>query len=246
MSASGWFAIGLAPVLAMAFLTAAALVVYGVPLLVRRRGQADLARRCRESGCVVLTYDDGPGPTLTGEVLAALEAFDARATFFLLGMRAEASPEMVDRVREGRHELGSHSQRHLHAWKVAPWRSLRDMREGCETLERWLGASAPFRPPYGKWTLPTMLACRRRGAPVAWWTIDSGDTHDRMPDPAQVAARVASDGGGVVLLHDFDRDPDDEREERHAFVVATTRAVLETARERDLRVVTMAEALGAA
>jgi hypothetical protein len=120
------------------------------------------------------------------------------------------------------------------------------MQAGYAALSRWVAGDALFRPPYGKWTLPTMLACRQRGARAGWWTIVSGDTYESLPSPASVARRVTEAGGGVVLLHDFDRDPDDEREERHDFVVATTRAVLQAAKERGLRVVTMTEALGAA
>jgi peptidoglycan-N-acetylglucosamine deacetylase len=210
------------------------------PHAVRAVAVSKLRRSCRNHRTLVLSYDDGPGLTTT-RVLDVLGAGEVAATFFVLGRRAAAAPDVVDQIAREGHELGCHSHEHLHAWKVTPAAALRDIRRGYETLSRWIAPDAPFRPPYGKMTLWTWVALKRRGAPIAFWTIDSGDTWATPPQPQAVADRVARDGGGVVLLHDFDRGAERER-----FVLRTTELLLETARREGLNVRTFSELIGRA
>jgi len=186
----------------------------------------------------VLTYDDGPGPRLAAPLLALLREFDAKASFFLVGFRAERFPETVAELAAAGHEIGNHSHWHRHAWRTlaAPWRCVRDMHLGRQTLARWTGPAAPYRPPFGKLTLWTALAASRAKSPLCFWTHDGADTWTHLPDPRMIAQQIADDGGGVVLLHSHDRG-----DERQAYVLAITRRLLEIARERGLRVCTMAE-----
>jgi hypothetical protein len=93
-----------------------------------------------------------------------------------------------------------------------------------------------FRPPYGKMTLPTYWSLRRRNAPVWWWTIDSGDTQEILPNPKQVADKVRRAGGGIVLMHDLDRT-----HERNQYVLEVTAALLEVARQEAIKVVPLRE-----
>jgi peptidoglycan/xylan/chitin deacetylase (PgdA/CDA1 family) len=182
----------------------------------------------------VLTYDDGPGPVLTPQLLDLLAAHDARATFFPLGRRAEAAPEVLDRVQRTGHEIGCHGYAHRNAWKSSPRAAVEDVEAGYAALAPWVVADGVFRPPYGKLVGPTWLALRRRGAPLGWWTVDSGDTtHADLPDPDAVARSVAEAGGGVVLLHDHDREP--EWAGREAYVLEVTRALLRAAAQNGLR-----------
>jgi len=213
----------------------AGLMTYGIPLGIQRRQIARLRNLCRAQRTLVLTYDDGPGRDLTPAVMSALKAFDAPATFFLLGCRAAAAPQMVQRLADAGHELGCHGQNHPHAWRTAPWNVWTDVVAGYQTLQRWIEPTAVFRPPYGKTTLPVLWRLKRRHTPVCWWTIDSGDTHASLPTPDSVVEKVRRDGGGVVLLHDFDRDPA-SRDEQHAHVLRITESLLHLARAEGYRV----------
>ena len=190
-----------------------------------------------------LTFDDGPGERLTPSILDMLAAAGAHATFFLLGLRAERLPEMPGRIRRGGHELGCHTRNHRHAWKSFPWTSAADIEAGYRTLAPWVRPDGLFRPPYGKLTPFTWLSLRRRGAPIGWWTIDSGDTHHGLPTPRSVADQVCRDGGGVVLLHDFDRESRDA-DARHRFVLATTELLLRTAAREGISVKRLGEIMG--
>ncbi len=213
----------------------AGLLTYGMPLWIRRRETRVLRQLCRARRTLVLSFDDGPGRELTPAVLEVLQQHNAVATFFLLGRRTAEAPELVDQILAGGHELGCHGQDHLHAWRTAPWRVWADVDAGYQTLSRWTGPTATFRPPYGKTTFPVMWRLQRRGARLAWWTIDSGDTHAVLPTPESVVEAVRRDGGGVVLLHDFDRDPR-TRSERHGHALRTTELLLRLAQSEGYRV----------
>jgi peptidoglycan/xylan/chitin deacetylase (PgdA/CDA1 family) len=207
--------------------------MYVVPLLSKAVGIRQLRRRCCATLSLVLTYDDGPGDELTPALLELLAAADARATFFPTGRSATRNPELLTRVAAAGHEIGCHSQEHLHAWRIAPWRNVRDIDAGYQTLARWVPPSGLYRPPYGKASLATWWVVRRRRAAFAWWTVNSGDTHAVLPAPESVVEQVRRDGGGVVLMHDFDRSPA-TRAVRHAHVLRTTELLLDHTRHAGL------------
>lgn len=179
---------------------------------------------------LALTYDDGPSE-FTSQLLNLLQRSEARATFFVLGRQAQQYPEILNRIVNEGHDAGCHTDQHLHAWKALPWEAVADIDAGYERLSRWMPPDAMFRPPYGKLTLPTYLSLRRRGAPVWWWTIDSGDTGSILPAPGQIADRLRQQGGGVVLMHDLDRT-----RQRNDFVLELTASLLEVARQESIQV----------
>lgn len=203
------------------------------PQILRTSAVARMRALCRRKRMICLTYDDGPGPDLTPRVLDALHGHNAKATFFLLGIRAEYRPELVDRAQAAGHELGCHSARHLNGWKTTPAHARKDVEAGYQMLARWIAPSCRFRPPYGKLSLGQYRALRRRMAPINWWTIDSGDTGARLPSPDRVWEAVQRDGGGVVLLHDMDRERD--HAERAAYVLQLTDLLLTRGRDAGMR-----------
>ena len=196
----------------------------------------ELQRRCRRHRAVVLTYDDGPGNRLTRSVLDLLETYDARATFFLLGRRIEGGRETVELTYSAGHDLGVHTFNHGHAWKLPSKEAIDDIDAGYTAAAPWVPPNGLFRPPHGKLSFATWRALRKRGARICWWTVDSGDTWPTLPPVQRTADLVLRAGGGVVLMHDFDREA-----ERDTFVLDTTESLLKTARQDGFRVMTLSE-----
>jgi len=215
----------------MATMGLAGSAAYFSPWLWRRYRMHRIRREVTQNRILVLTYDDGPSNALTPQLLDLLQERHARATFFMLGRQAQQHPEIVDRViREG-HDVGCHTDQHLDAWKALPWEAVADINAGYERLSPWMRPNGMFRPPYGKMTLPTYWSVRRRGAPVWWWTIDSGDTHNVLPSASQVASRLRQEGGGIVLMHDLDRT-----QPRNHFVLELTALLLDVARRESFQI----------
>jgi peptidoglycan-N-acetylglucosamine deacetylase len=207
---------------------------YFSPWIWRQHRTSLVRRHVLENRVLALTYDDGPSDVVTPQLLDLLQRREVRATFFMLGRNAQRYPQIADRIIQEGHEVGCHSYQHLNAWKVPPWRAIADIQAGYSQLSPWIRPDEMFRPPHGKMTLLTYWAIRRRRAPVWWWTMDSGDTHDTLPKPSQIASRLRCEGGGIVLMHDLDRG-----QRRNDFVLEVTDALLDVARQESLRVMTL-------
>ncbi|MBC9073256.1 polysaccharide deacetylase family protein [Thauera sp. CAU 1555] len=155
-------------------------------------------------GEIALTIDDGPDPAVTPQVLDMLDAAGARASFFCIGARAAAHPELVAEIVRRGHTVENHSHHHRHHFSLfGPRRIAADVAEAQSTLGRLAGSTPRyFRPPAGLRNpfLEPVLA--RNGLHLAAWTRRGFDT--REGDPARVLARLTRDlaAGDILLLHD--------------------------------------------
>ncbi|HUN73336.1 MAG TPA: polysaccharide deacetylase family protein [Steroidobacteraceae bacterium] len=222
-------------------LTSAAIPAFGVlayysPYAARLLAVRGLRDRLRRDRMLVLTFDDGPSRSLTPELLKLLNSYGAKASFFMLGRNVRRNADIAKAVAQEGHDVGCHSEEHLNAWKVSPWKAVADIDAGYRQLSPWVPANGMFRPPHGKMTLPTYLAVHNRKAPISWWTLDSGDTRTPLPRPQEVVADVVREGGGIVLMHDLDRSP-----ERNGFVLETTSLLLRAAATESIAVRRLSE-----
>lgn len=212
-----------------------------VPFAWRKREERRLAALCREHRLLVLTYDDGPGTILTLRLLELLTAYEARASFFMLGRNIEARRHVAKAVVSAGHEVGSHTRNHTHAWKANPLRAARDLIAGKRIVDEIGGTGFLFRPPYGKISLSTLFQASIYGLRFGWWTIDSRDSWNRR-QAGDVIAEIEQAGGGVVLMHDFDHYVGDHNDSSHAeYVLELTHMALELAVREGLRVVTLSD-----
>ena len=106
------------------------------------------------SPAIALTFDDGPTEPYTSQILDVLRAFDARATFFVLGVRAAAAPAALTRAVADGHEVGNHTWDHA-ALPLATPRVIRaTIRRTSDLVERVTGVRPRvFRAPFG-WRNP--------------------------------------------------------------------------------------------
>jgi peptidoglycan-N-acetylglucosamine deacetylase len=191
---------------------------------------------------LVLTYDDGPSVFENGtmELLATLDELEVKASFYLVGWRAQKHPEICDAIRDGTHELGCHTANHVDPWRSFPvMQSIDDISDGYVQLDHWISSNAPFRPPRGRLTAYTWWELKRRQARIDYWTHDSGDTRNQMSDPKALIDGLLESQGGAVLMHCHHRNP-----ERIKYTIETTRALVSLARQRGWEICTMEGLLG--
>lgn len=172
----------------------------------RHLGHAVVGARTRlptTKPVVALTFDDGPDPDTTPTVLDILVDHNARATFFLVGERAQQHPEIVARILADGHAVGSHSQAHAAAWLTPPDELLVDYRTGHDSVTAVVGGPVPaFRPPNGHMAARTALGQRMLPATVWLWSLDTEDWR-ASTSTAQIVDTVRrATPGDVVLLHD--------------------------------------------
>lgn len=153
---------------------------------------------------VALTFDDGPDPAVTPAVLELLATAGARATFFCIGNRAEAHPDLVAAIRAGGHGVENHTYSHPNDFAVSGPRAMRSEVERAQQAIERCGGGRPvlFRAPAGMknpW-LGTVL--ERAGLSLVSWTRRGFDTVSR--EGSQVAARLIRrlGAGDILLLHD--------------------------------------------
>jgi peptidoglycan-N-acetylglucosamine deacetylase len=187
---------------------------------------------------VALTFDDGPSPDTTPHVLAALEAAGAQATFFLVGKKALAHPDLVREIAARGHLLGLHGFDHDRLFSLR--RAERVVADIRRTQAAIASAGVPepmlFRPPIGFVSHFTVGGARRAGVTLVGCSARALDGFANASAP-NVTARLtrALRPGALVAMHDASEHDD--------YTPASLQAlphVLATLRERNLRPVTLA------
>ncbi len=155
---------------------------------------------CDRVPCVALTFDDGPGEH-TGEVLDALDAYSADATFYVLGQMVEEMPGVVARTAEEGHEIGSHSWKHDNLAQKSGPAVEKDLSRTAEAIEEASGEPPrTLRPPYGAFNETTL---DHTDAPVILWDVDTLDWQHRDSEKVVDIAVADTRPGSVVLFHDI-------------------------------------------
>ncbi|MBK8096249.1 MAG: polysaccharide deacetylase family protein [Planctomycetes bacterium] len=155
---------------------------------------------------LALTFDDGPDPEITPRALELLREHDARATFFLVGNRASAYPDLVRRLIAAGHQIGSHSHRHAHSFHFLPAKAMAaEIERGIDAIAAITGERpTAFRPPIGL-RVPTLRqALTRLRQPVrCWsWTARGLDTLGRPAAAIVARLRPHLVPGAILTLHD--------------------------------------------
>lgn len=153
---------------------------------------------------VALTYDDGPHPVFTPELLHVLEKYHVRATFFMIGSRMEQYPDIVKEVVSKGHVIGNHTYSHPSDIKTCTNAQVIQELNHCEeVIQRMTGKHAHlFRPPKGLIGGDVLTTANKEGYKTILWTV-CADHHD-APTPQLMAERVlrAVRPGAIILAHD--------------------------------------------
>lgn len=182
----------------------------------------------RNARGVALTFDDGPHPRSTPQILDLLDTVGAKATFFVIGHKAEEHPDLVREIAARGHAIGIHSYAHERTYSFkSPWFVRRDL-ERCVTLLEGLTERRPtlFRPPIGHVSPSIAKVARELELDLVGWSIRGVDGWAGA-EPAEVADRVKRRlrDGAIVLLHDA--------AERDDFVPASLEALPAILEEAD-------------
>ena len=148
---------------------------------------------------IFLTFDDGPTPRITEQILDILDKYDAKATFFCLGNNAEVYPELVELILEKGHAIGNHSYNHARGWLL----SADDYMANAYCAGQFLPHTRLFRPPYGRIPIYKVKLMRTQGWRVVMWNNISQDYNHKL-SPKRVAQKVTRHirPGNIVVFHD--------------------------------------------
>ncbi|MCM3745369.1 polysaccharide deacetylase family protein [Sporosarcina luteola] len=153
---------------------------------------------------VALTFDDGPDPRFSNDVLDVLKQYNVPATFFVLGSRAVANPEIVKRMQSEGHVIGNHTYAHPNLVEESDLGTLeQEVTRTEDALNGIIGYRTKlFRPPYGFLYNELVEKLRDMNYYVIGWSVDSLDWQE---DPPEVIASNVLDiiyPGAIILMHD--------------------------------------------
>ena len=154
---------------------------------------------------VALTFDDGPHPTQTDEILQVLDEYGVKATFFVLGTNAEKYPDVLRRVIAAGHEIGNHTYSHSLLSKKGTARFFDDAEKNRLYLKDEFGVETRLlRPPGGCFTEEALKKAGELEYKYVLWSWET-DARDWAGTSASVIASTIEKnmhGGDVILLHD--------------------------------------------
>jgi peptidoglycan-N-acetylglucosamine deacetylase len=153
---------------------------------------------------IALTFDDGPWPETTEQILATLKQEHVKATFYMIGQPLKSFPEIGKKVLADGHVIANHT---LHHWykKMSPLVAQREIEDTSKIIKEVLNVETEyFRPPGGVLTNGLVAYAQQHKQSVNMWSVDSGDSHPKRPSVEAMIKTVVNGAtpGGIVLMHD--------------------------------------------
>lgn len=156
--------------------------------------------RGSEAKRIALTFDDGPHPRYTEELLDGLAERNVKATFFLLGENIEGREEIVRRMSEEGHLIGNHTFYHVDITKLSQEEACTEIRAASEKITALTGQPVEYvRPPFGNWNKE--LECDMMMIPV-FWTLDTRDWTTSNADAIVQKVVTTAEENDIILMHD--------------------------------------------
>lgn len=176
-----------------------------IPWLIGRFIRNQFIRNINDNG-LLFTFDDGPDPNTTPEILKILKKYSVKGTFFVIGEYIKSRPSLLDQIQMEGHQVGYHSYQHKYPWLVGPFQTYHDMKIEEITFNE-IGvqnATGIYRPPYGKLNLISLIYCLVKRRKIIFWSIDPRDYECSDPNTiySRVMTSLSNRANNVILFHD--------------------------------------------
>lgn len=152
-----------------------------------------------------LTFDDGPVPEATPEVLDLLAAAGAKGTFFCIGRNIQMHPKIFQRIISEGHTIGNHTFNHLNGWRTSLETYLNNTGLCEEAMKAEIvqsGSFLLFRPPYGKFTPGQYAAIKKQYKIVMWDVLTRDWEENRSAESCFERIKKKAAPGSIIVFHD--------------------------------------------
>ncbi|MCR8645159.1 polysaccharide deacetylase family protein [Paenibacillus sp. N1-5-1-14] len=174
---------------------------------------------------VMLTFDDGPNPVYTKEILHVLQQYGVKAAFFAIGQHVLEYPEVIREVANSGHTIGNHTYSHPDLLEISHEEILEEIARTEQAIVRLTGEKLfLFRPPYGHFDDAIVELVRQQGYTFLTWTrkLDSRDWQYEDEHVIVEYMMKRMENGGIMLFH----DSSNERDASRAHTVRTIRMLI--------------------
>jgi len=153
---------------------------------------------------VAITFDDGPNPIYTPQVLEIFANVEGKATFFMIGEQMEKNPEVVKEVAEQGHEIGNHTFSHPKLSELTPADCLAEMERNEQIIRELTGQSpVVFRPPYLDYNHDTISIVESKGySMIGALNLEAQDWEQPGVEHILSASRKSVRNGSILIFHD--------------------------------------------
>ena len=156
----------------------------------------------REDKVISVTFDASWGGDKTMAILDLLDQYNAKATFFLVGIWVDKYPELVQEIAKRGHEIGNHSDSHAHFTQISDAQIRQELKDCSDKIEALTGTRPTlFRPPYGDYNSKVITVVRDAGYEAVQWSIDSLDWKNRGVNDLVKRATNNVQKGDIILFH---------------------------------------------
>ncbi|KIY23064.1 MULTISPECIES: polysaccharide deacetylase family protein [Mesobacillus] len=178
-----------------------------IPYLLSRWLGLRVVKRGKDPSKIAFTFDDGPDPIYTPILLDLLKKNEVKATFFVVGSKAEKQPELIRRMHQEGHLIGIHNFLHHSNWLMFPWTVRRGLEDTARVIEKITGERPVYyRPPWGMLTLFDFF--RRGTYQIILWSVIVEDWRT-SGGSEKIKNRLLANikAGDIILLHDSGDTP---------------------------------------
>lgn len=136
----------------------------------------DVIKSTNQKG-IMLTFDDGPHPTYTAQLLDLLKEFQVPATFFVVANNAKQNPDLIRRMEREGHTIALHSLAHRNAWFYSYMYCKKDFTKSLEIMEEIGVKFHYYRPPWGHTNIFTSYFTKKHNLKMIYWNLMVDDWH---------------------------------------------------------------------
>ena len=153
---------------------------------------------------IALTFDDGPHHTNTPNLLKILKDYHVKATFFVVGERAELYPDVISQIAADGHEIGNHTWNHRNLSKSTLKQAEKTLNKTDEVIKRLTSKGCKLvRPPYGAINKQVRNLLNDHGWHEVMWDVDSRDWENKNSDAVIWRIMKTITPGSIILMHDI-------------------------------------------
>jgi len=163
-----------------------------------------LLSKTQQEKTLYLTFDDGPVPGVIESLLALLDKYQVKATFFVLGNRVERNPDLLNEIDKRAHSIANHSYSHPEFHKISHAEKIMELDKTNLIIKEVIGKSCTlFRAPQGRWDMRLIFTLLLKKITAVHWSRDSMDF---LKEPAnKIVERFIKNpvkSGDIILFHD--------------------------------------------
>jgi peptidoglycan-N-acetylglucosamine deacetylase len=175
------------------------ILLYAIlPTVLIRSFKWGIMKKLKTKG-MAITFDDGPNPEYTEQLLDLLKKYGVKATFFVVGSKVKKYPEIIKRMSNEGHTIGIHHFNHVSSWILSPFQLKIQLKQTERAIQECTNEKVVFyRPPWGHFNLFTLFLSKKYQ--IVMWSAIFGDW--KVQTSLLEKLRKTTEPGSILLLHD--------------------------------------------